>query len=199
MALPTGLLPVLAFVITIGVSVPVAVTTLLASRTGTQSIRRALRLALLEASLLYLVGVVVVWAIAGGGLDTELWEIPATLVGTGIGTLLILTALPLVVGQKIIHHWRQIEPEAALRYTVAGWPTAMLITFGIFIAPGGLAQGTLFDIGGPTVCLVGFCGISLLLMGAFFLEALVVVVGPGLVGLMLSVRGEVGGGSQPIR
>lgn len=199
MALPTGLLPVLAFVVTIGVSVPVAVTTLLSSRTGTQSIRRALRIALFEASLLYLVGVIVVWAIAGGGLDTELWEIPATLVVTGVGTLLILTALPLVVGQKVIQHWRQVDPEGALQYTVAGWPIAMLVTFGIFVAPGGLVQGTLFDIGGPTICLVGFCGISLLLMGAFFLEALVVVVGPGLVGLMLSVRGEEGGGSQPIR
>jgi hypothetical protein len=198
MALPTGLLPVLAFVITIGVSVPVAVTTLLASRTGTQSTRRALRLALLEASLLYLVGVIVVWAIAGGGLDTELWEIPATLVGTGVGTLLVLTALPLVVGQKAIQHWRQVEPEAALRYTVAGWPIAMLITFGIFIAPGGFARGMLFDIGGPTVCLGGFCGISLMLVAAFLLEALVVVFGSGLVGLMLFVRQQDGGDSQPV-
>jgi hypothetical protein len=199
MALPTGLLPVLAFVITVGVSGPVAVTTLLVSRTGTQPIRRVLRLAVLEASLLYLVGVIVVWAIAGGGLDPELWEIPATLVVTGVGTLLILTALPIVVGQKIIHHWQQIEPESALQYTIAGWPIAMLITFGIFIAPSGSAQGTLFDIGGPTVCLVGFCGISLLLAGAVFVEALVAVFGPGLVGLVLSARREEGGGSQPIR
>lgn len=198
MALPTGVLPILVFVITVGVSVPVAVTTLLSSRTGTQSSRRALRLALLEASLLYLVGVIVVWAIAGGGVNMDLWEIPATLVGTGVGTLLILTALPLVVGQKVIRHWRHIEPEAALRDTVAGWPIAMLVTFGIFVAPGGLAQGTLFDIGGPTICLVGFCGISLLLMGAFFVEALVVVFGPGLAGLMLSARRQDGRESQPV-
>lgn len=156
-------------------------------------------MALLEASLLYLVGVIVIWTIAGAGLDTELWEIPATLLVTGVATLLILTALPLAVGQKAIQHWRHIESEAALRYTVAGWPIAMLATFGIFIAPGGLAQGTLFDIGGPTICLVGFCGIRLLLAGAVFVESLVAVLGPGLIGLVLSSRREEGRGSQPVR
>lgn len=199
MALPTGLLPVFAFVITVGISIPVAITTHLSARGGRQSIRSALRMALLEASLLYLVGVIVIWVIAGGGLDAELWEIPATLVITGVGTLLILTALPLVVGQEVLHHWWHIEPESALRDTVAGWPIAMLVTFGIFIAPGGFAQGTLFDIGGPTVCLVGFCGISLLLVGAVLFEALVAVFGPGLVGLMLSIRRQDGGESRPAR
>ena len=199
MALPTGLLPVLAFVITIGISVPVAITTHLSARTGTQSIRRALQIALLEASLLYLVGVIAVWAIAGGGLDTELWEIPATLVITGVGTLLILTALPLAVGQKVINHWRHIEPEAALRDTVAGWPIAMLVTFGIFIAPDGLAQGTLLDLQGLTVCLFGFCGISFQLAGAVFIEILVAVFGPGLIGLVLSFRRQDGGESYSVR
>ncbi|WP_049986304.1 hypothetical protein [Halobellus rufus] len=199
MTLPTGLLPVLAFVITVGISGPVAVTTLLASRTETPPIRRVLRLAVLEASLLYLVGVTVVWAIAGGGLDPELWEIPATLVITGVGSLLILTALPLAVGQKVIHHWRHIEPEAALRDTVAGWPIAMLVTFGTFIAPGGLAQGTLFDLQGPTVCLVGFCEISSQLAGAIFVEILLAVFGPGLIGLVLSSRRQEGGESHPVR
>lgn len=195
MALSAGLLPVFAFVITAGVSGSVAVTTLLASRTGTPPIRKVLRLAAFEAGLLYLVGVIVVWAIAGGGLDPELWEIPATLVVTGIGTLLILTTIPIVVGRKIIHHCQQIEPERTLQYTVAGWPIAMLIIFGIFTAPGGSAQRTLLDIGGPTVCLAGFCGISLLLVGAVFVEALVAVFGPGLIGLVLSSRREEGGGS----
>ena len=199
MALPTGLLPVLAFVITVGISGPVAVTTLLASRTGTQPIRTALRMALLEASLLYLIGTIVIWAIAGSGLDTELWEIPVTLVMTGVGTLLILTALPLAVGQKVIHHWRHIEPEAALRDTVAGWPIAMLVTFGIFIAPDGLAQGTLFDLQGPTICLVGFCGIRLLLAGTVVVEGLVAVFGPGLIGLVLSSSRQDGGESYPVR
>ena len=199
MALQTGLLPVLAFVITVGISVPVAVTTHLSARTGTQSIRSALRMALLEASLFYLVGVIVIWAITGSGLDTELWEIPATFVITGVGTLLILTALPLAVGQKIIQHWQHIKPESALQYTVAGWPIAMLVTFGIFIAPGGLAQGTLFDVQGPTICLVGFCGIRILLAGTVVVEVLVAVFGPGIIGLVLSSRLQDGGESYPVR
>lgn len=185
MTLPTGLIPVLVFVVTVGISVPVTLTAHLMYRNEIQSFASAVRMALLEAGLLYLVGVIVVWAIAGGGLDMQLWEIPVTLVVTGIGVLIVLTAIPLIVGQNLINHFREVDSETALQYATYGWPVAMLAVFGIFIAPGGLTQGHLFHLEGAQICLVGFCGINVSFAAAVLLEAFIAVFGPGLIGLLL--------------
>lgn len=192
MALPTGLLPVLAFVVTVGVSTPVALAAGLLYCSGTRSFGRALRVALLEAGLLYLVGVGVVWAIAGSGFDVELWEIPAILVVTGLGASLVLVALPLVVGQRLIQHLRNVDSETSLRFATYGWPIAMLVVFGIFIAPGGPTRGHLFDLEGMRICLAGFCGIAVPIVLAVLLEVLVAVFGSGLIGASIVSRRQVG-------
>lgn len=177
MALPTGLIPVLAFVLTVGISVPVTLAAHLLYQSGTRSFGKGLRVALLEAGLLYLVGVVVVWAIAGGGLDIELWEIPITLIVTGVGVLFVLTALPLAVGRNLIQRFEGVDSETALRYATYGWPLALLVVFGIFIVPDGRFYGRF--------CLAGFCGLAGSSALAVLVEAVVAVFGPGLIGLLL--------------
>lgn len=185
MPLPTGLIPVFIFVVTVGISVPVTLTAYLMYRNGIQSLASAVRIALLEAGLLYLVGVLVVWAITGGGLNIDLWEIPVSLVVIGIGVLIVLTAIPLIIGQNLINHFMKVDSETALQYAMYGWPVATLAVFGIFITPGGLTHGHLFHLEGAQICLVGFCGIIAPFAAAVLLEAFIAVFGPGLIGLLL--------------
>lgn len=209
MALPVGLLPVFAFVLTVGISVAVTLGTHLfyrsghgsgsgtASRNGngrgtegeTGSFASALRAAVLEAGALYLVGVLVIWSIAGG---LSLWEVAATLVVAGLVDLLVLLALPLKVGEWLIRKARDVESDTALRFSTYGWPFAMLAVFGIFLAPGGVSHGHLLDLISPEFCLLGFCGIPVGVAAAVLLELVVALLGPGIVGLTLysSVTGR---------
>jgi hypothetical protein len=182
MALPTGLIPVLVFVLTVGIAIPVTLGSHLIYPNGNGAFGSALRIALVEASVLYLVGILVIWTIAGG---FELWEIPVTLLGTGIIALIVLMFFPLMVGQRIVQHFQAVDRETALRFSTYGWPITMLVVFGIFIAPGGLIQGDLLSLGGERICLAGFCGISISFAMAVILEVVVAVLGPGIVGLVL--------------
>lgn len=184
MVLPTGLIPVLAFVLTVGISVPVTLTAALLYDSGVRPFHRGLQVAIFEAGLLYLVGVGVVWTIAGSGLNLELWEIPATLIVTGVAALLVLTLLPMAIGQRLIEHLRDVDTESAVRFTTYGWPITMIVVFGIFITP----RTHLFALDGPQICLGGFCGISVWLGLAVLLEIVVAGFGPGLVGLLISTH-----------
>lgn len=180
--LPTGLLPVLAFALTVGVATPVALGAHLFYRRGNGSFAAALRAALLEAGVLYLVGVVVIWAIAGG---LALWEVAAALLVAGVVAFVVLAALPLVVGRRLVRRARAVGSDTALRYATYGWPVAALVVFGIFVAPGGVAGGTLLALGGERTCLAGHCGIARSFVAAVLLELLAAVLGPGVVGLAL--------------
>lgn len=200
MALPTGLLPALVFVVTVGISVPVVVAAHYFHRTGTDDFRTALTGALFEAGLLYVLGASVVWSIAsGGGIDPALWEIPATLLATGVAALLAFVALPLLVGERLVTRLLDTDTATAFRYTAYGWPVAMTVVFGIFVAPGGVHGGDLLSLAGPRTCLAGFCGVSVTLVGAVLLELVVAVVGPGLVGALLLTRGPAGRNAAPNR
>lgn len=182
MALPSGLIPVLAFVLTVGISVPVTLAAHLYFHERAQPFHIGLRRAVFGTGFLYLIGVGVVWVIAGDGLSLEFWELPATLVLTGGISLIILTALPLVIGQRLLRNTNHLDSDTALRYTTYGWPVAMIVVFGIFIAPG----GHLLNLEGPQRCLAGFCGISTWLVWALLFEILVALLGPGLVGMLIS-------------
>lgn len=181
MALPTGLVPVLTFVLTVGIAVPVTLSAHLFHRTGTGSFDSALRVALFEAGLLYLVGVVVIWAIAGG---ISLWEVPATLLVTGFVALIVLVLLPLTVGRRVVRRARPVDPETALRFATYGWSLAMLTVFGIFVAYRVLTHDP-FHPGSEQLCLVGFCGIVVSFAAAVVVELLVAVFGPAVFGLIL--------------
>jgi len=185
MTLPTGLVPALAFVLTVGTSVPVALGAHLFHRNGNAAFGSGLRAALAEAGGLYLVGVIVVWSIAGG---IGLWEVAATLLVAGLVAAVALVALPLVVGQQVIRYASESDPETALRFATYGWPVAMLVVFGIFLAPGGLVGGDLFALTGKRVCLAGHCGVAVTFVLAGAVELAVAVFGPGVVGLALRSR-----------
>lgn len=182
MALPTGLIPVLAFVLTVGVAAPVTLAAHLRSHDGRRPFAAALRTAILAIGVVYLVGVVAVWAVAGG---LPLWEVAAALVAAGVAALVVLVVLPLLVGRWLVGHTRHVDPETASRFAAYGWAVAMLVVFGIFVAPGGFGRGHLLDLGGERVCLVGFCGIAVSLVAAVLLELVVAVLGPGIVGSAL--------------
>jgi hypothetical protein len=182
MTLPVGLVPVFAFVLTVGIAVPVTLGSHLFYRSCNARFGSALRVALIEASGLYFVGILVVWAIAGG---VELWDIATTLLVVGALALVVLTVFPLIVGRRCIQYFRPVDRETALRFATYGWPITMLVVFGIFIAPGGLARGDLLSLGGERICVAGFCGIGVSFVMAVILEVVVAVLGPGIVGLIL--------------
>lgn len=196
MALPTGLVPVLVFVVTVGLAGPVALAAHLLHRAGTRPFAAALRVAGIEAALLYLVGVAAVWVIAGGW---PLWEVAAALVATGAAALLLLGALPLLVGRWLVRRSTGADPDLALRYATYGWPVAALLVFGGFVAPGGVAGGDLLDLGGPRGCVAGFCGIGVAFAAGVVLEALVATVGPGVVGSLLLARRLPAEGERDVR
>jgi len=102
--------------------------------------------------------------------------------------LLGSVVLPLIADQTVLKHIGKVDSETALRYTMYGWPVAMLAVFGIFISPGGLTRGHLFHLEGAEICLAGFCGISGFLAAAVFLEVLIAIFGPGILGLLLVSR-----------
>jgi hypothetical protein len=181
-ALPTGLLPVLVFVLTVGIAAPVTLVAHLRSRDGSRSFATAFRTALVAAAGVYLVGVVAVWVVAGG---LPLWEVAAALVAAGVAALAVLVVGPLLIGRRLVRQVRGTDPETALRFAAYGWVAAAFAVFGIFVAPGGLTDGHLLDLGGERTCLVGFCGVVVSLVGAVLLELAVAVLGPGLVGSAL--------------
>lgn len=184
MALPVGLLPVFVFVLTVGISVPVAMGAFLFAGRGRGSFAAALRAALIEAGGLYVLGVFVVWAIAGG---PELWEVAVMLLVTGLVAFGSLMALPLAVGRVLVQRVRSVDYQQALRATTIGWPLAMLGVFGIFIAPGGPTSGTLFSLGGPSTCVAGFCGITIPFAIAVGVALTIAILGPGIIGIVVDI------------
>lgn len=177
-----GLLPMLAFVMTVGISTPVALTTHLFYHSGARPYSRILQLALLEAGLFYILGISVLWSI-GAGVSRVV-----TLLIIGAMSLIVLVAIPLMIGQWLIQKMTGIDSETALRYTTSSWPFAMLVIFGIFVIPGGINRITFFHIEGIEVCLLGFCRISLLSIVAIFLQVLTTFFGPGVVGVIYHLR-----------
>ena len=184
MTLPTGLLPAVVFVLTVGVSTLTTVGARLLARRRTFTFSLAASFGTVGA--LYLVGVGVVWWLTGGG---ALWGLAAGLVAAGAVAFVLLGVIPLFVGRRLVCRVRDVDPEPALRLATTGWPVAMLVVFGLFVAPGGLRSGHLLDLGGPRICLVGFCGISLPLLVTVACAGLVALLGPGLVGLAVYEAG----------
>lgn len=177
-----GLLPVLAFVMTVGIPVPVTLTAYLFYRSGARPFTRTLQVAFLEAGLFYALGVYVLWSI-GAGISRVV-----TLLIVGAMSLILLVAMPLIIGQQFAQYMTEVDSETALRYTTYSWPLAMFVVFGIFVIPGGIHRVTFFHIGGMDTCLLGFCQISVLSVGAVLLQVLVAFFGPGIISVIQHSR-----------
>jgi hypothetical protein len=137
MALPTGLVPVLVAVSTVGVSLPVAVGALSWHRVGPAPLRTALRPAFATVALCYLVGAGVVVAVAGAASV----PVSAVLLGSGVVAFLLFGALPLGVGRRVVARATGVSGDEALRYAVLGWPVAMALVSAVFVAPSVLGDG----------------------------------------------------------
>lgn len=178
MALPTGLLPLFVFLVTVGVSSVATSVATLRARDDAKSFPTALREGIAAAAGTYLGGISVVWAVTGG----PLWGTPAALLAVGFVAAAVVVALPLSIGRRVVAAATDADPDRALRDATSGWPVAMVVVFGVFVAPGGVAGGHLFDLDGPHVCLVGFCGIDVFLLEGVVIAAVVGLVAPGAIG-----------------
>lgn len=183
MALPVGLISAFAFVVTVGIPISIAASALLYNHYREGSMRDGLCVAVVEAALLYTVGIYVIWTITGDG---SLWGTATALAVVGALALVFLLVVPLLIGQRIVERVKNVDSDTALRAVVAGWPIAMIIVFGVFIAPGGLTTGHIFDIEGPRTCLAGHCGIAIGLIAVTLVEAVVAFLGPGVAGLLFT-------------
>lgn len=184
MALPIGLIPVFGFVLTVGIAIPVTLGAHLFYRTNNSSFVSALRAAVLEAGGLYVVGVIVIDAIAGGG-----WSGTIMLLFVGGVAAVVLIVVPLVLGKRLIRSVRDADSETALRYATYGWPLTMLVVYAIFVAPGGFTLGHPFMLSGERLCLAGHCGRpGSALTWMMILELVVAVLGPGTIGLAIFSR-----------
>jgi hypothetical protein len=191
-ALPVGLLPALVAALTVGVAFPATIVAHVLARRG-RPFDAALRTALGGVAGLFLLGVVVVATVAGPGARVP---VAVALLAAGAGAGVVLVTLPLAVGRTVLVRARGLDPETALRFATYGWPVAALAVLVGFLAPGGLARGHLLHVGGDTVCFVGFCGVSLVLLAAALLELAVAVLGPGVVGLVLHASTTPGDGRR---
>lgn len=179
-----GLLPAFAFVLTVGISVPVALAAHLLYRAGERPFANVLRIALLEAGLFYLLGVSVLWSIGVGISRT------VALLLVGAVASVVLGILPLLVGRRVVRTVAGVDSETALRHTAYGWPLAMLAVFVLFVLPGGVDRVTFFHVGGVETCLLGFCRISVGSVALVLLQSFVAFLGPGLLGVVASGRTE---------
>lgn len=183
MALRIGLHTLLVFALTVGLSTLTALGAWLSNQVTPAPFALSLKSAFSTVGGLYLVGVGVVWLVTGAG---ALWGTATALVAVGLAAFVLLGILPLLVGQRLLARLSDLDSDIALRLVTTGWPVAMLVVFGLFIAPGGIHESHLLDLGRPRVCLVGVCGVSLPLVVAVCVSVFVAVFGPAAVGLALS-------------
>ena len=180
MAAWTGLLPALAFVLTVGFSASTTLAAQLLYRVGGRPFGSALRTALFGAGLFYLLGILVLRSIGVGDFRA------ATPLVVGAVASVALGILPLLAGRRVVRTVTDVESETALRRAAYGWPLATLAVFGAFVSPGGIDRVTFFHLGGAETCLVGFCGISVGSVALVVVAALVAFLGPGLLGVAVA-------------
>jgi hypothetical protein len=170
------------FALTVGIATPVAIGAHLLVRTGNGTFHSALRTAITGTGVLYLVGVGIVWVVTGGISATD---IAAMLVVAGVVAFGIVVAFPLFVGRRLVEGVVGVDSATALAAATAGLPITAFIVFAIFVAPGGLATNAIFGLGEESACLAGFGGVARGFAVAVFLQLVVAIFGPGVVGVAL--------------
>lgn len=160
-----GLLALLVYVVTVALSPVLALGIVLLART--RSVTAALGTVVGGLAGLVTLSTTVVAALfsLGAGLSTF---------ATGFGSLVGLVVVPLLVGRTVVRQATGIDREDALRAAVMGWPVALALSFGLFVAPGGTSRYNLTFLSGP-VAVLAWLG-----WGA------IVLLGPGIFGVVLT-------------
>jgi len=167
-----GLLPLLAYVVTVAVAVPVAAITLLLAR------RR-----LLEPVLTATLGSVTLFVLLGVATLAALISVDAGVAAlrTALFAGVALVIAPLALGTVLVRQLLGGDRDRALRVVITGWPAALVLSVVVFVAPGGLG-------GADVTTLEGVVG-----RAAVALWVAVVLLGPAALGLLVTaVRGPPG-------
>lgn len=166
------LLPLVAYVVTVAVAVPVTAVTLLLARRH-----------LLEPVLTATLASVTALVVLGIGTLAALTSLDAGLraLRTAVVVGLTLVVAPLGLGTVLVRRAIGGDRDRALRVVLTGWPVALVVSAVVFVAPDGLDGTDVTTLGGP------------LGLVAVVVWAAVVLFGPAAVGLLVAgVRGPPG-------
>ncbi len=182
----TGLLPAFVFAETVGLALPVALCAWLWQFGRGGCFSRKMRRVLAGWVVLHSLGAAALWWIGAGTARA------ATVLVAGPVAALLLGLLPLAIGQRLLQR-RGVPASRALQHTSLGWPPVLALAFGSVFLPAvvndtSLDAGHLLAVGGPRLCLAGFCGLPLLGVATSALLAAVVVLCPGPVGFLIGDR-----------
>jgi hypothetical protein len=179
-----GLLPAFVVAETVGLAAPVAVTAwVLHWRRGGcfgHSVRQSLAMWALFHSVAAL-------TLLGIGAPPGL---VVTVLVAGLLSALLLGLVPLGIGQRLFER-RGVQSEVGLRYTTYGWLPALTLSCVAFFTPslvqaGGIGQGHILSVGGPRVCLLGFCGVSAVTLLMVGLLGTLIYICPAPFGLLVA-------------
>ena len=160
-----GLLALVVYVVTVALSPVLAIAVVLLARQRSPTAALGTVVGVLAA--LVTLSTTVVAALF------SLWAAVAVFL-LGFGALLGLVVVPLFLGRTVVRRATGVDREDALRLSVMAWPLALAGSFALFVAPGGASRYNITFLSGAAA------------VAAWLAWALVVLVGPGLVGAGLA-------------
>jgi hypothetical protein len=165
-----GLLPQFAYLVTIAVSFPIAVISFALARR--RLLEPVLTATLVVVGLLVMAAIGTLAALVSVAAAVEVLRIAT---GAGVG----LVVLPLAIGTALVRRAAGVDRDRALRVTTATWPIGLLVSFLVYIAPGGPYRYNITFLTGNTA------------IAAFVLWGSCILFLPGLLGaIVLRIRGD---------
>jgi hypothetical protein len=165
-----GFLPQFAYLVTIAVAFPIAVISFALAR------RR-----LLEPVLTATLVAVAMLVVAAAGTLAAVVSVDAALeilriaLGAGVG----LVVFPLGIGTALVRRVAGVDRDRALRVTTATWPIGLLVSFLVYIAPGGPYRYNITFLSGNEA------------VAAFVVWGACILLLPGILGIIvLRLRGD---------
>lgn len=159
-----GLLPQFAYVVTIAVSFPIAVISFVLARR--RLLEPVLTTTLVAVALLVMASAGTLAAVVSVDAAVEVLRIA---IGAGVG----LVMLPLGFGTALVRRLNGVDRDQALRMTTAAWPVGLLLSYVVYLAPGGLYSSNMTFLEGQAA------SVSFVIWGACILFV------PGLLGAVV--------------
>lgn len=103
------------------------------------------------------VGGAAIGAVLAGGTALALFVDPlagVTFVAVAAAGAVVLAVFPLFIGRRLLERWTPLPPDAALEHVTLGWPVALVASFLVFVAPGGVGRYNASFLGGAAAILV---------------------------------------------